>query len=145
MNTDAVLDKVQKTILLVEDDAGNRRILAEILSDLGYKVIAEPDGTSALSTIRHGVDIDLVVTDYRMPDMTGLDLVVTLRQVMPAVPVIMLTAYGSIENYFRSMSLGVFEYINKPIEKHEFEQIVKTALHGPKTTQTPFGLNGQVS
>ncbi len=129
MDTDADTNKIPKTILLVEDDAGNRRILAEILSDLGYKVIDEPDGTSALSAIRQGIDIDLVVTDYRMPDMTGLDLLMTLRKTMPAVPVIMLTAYGSIENYFRSMSLGVFEYINKPIEKREFELIVKTALH----------------
>jgi DNA-binding NtrC family response regulator len=130
------MDKDKKTILLVEDDEGNRRIIAEILEDLGCRVIAEAGGPSALSTIRGGIDIDLVITDYRMPDMSGLDLVWELRRELPKVPVIMMTAYGSIENYFQSMSLGVFEYINKPIDKKEFERIVKKALH-PERSADP--------
>jgi DNA-binding NtrC family response regulator len=125
------MDKDKKTILLAEDDDGNRRIIAEILEDMGYEVIAEAGGSSALSVIKRGVDIDLVITDYRMPDMSGLDLVMELRRILPNVPVIMMTAYGSIENYFKSMSLGVFEYVNKPIGKDEFERIVKKALHKP--------------
>jgi two-component system nitrogen regulation response regulator NtrX len=96
---------------------------------MGYSVVDEPDGLSALALIRRGVDIDLVITDYRMPGMNGLDLATALRHILPAVPVIMLTAHGDIENYFRSLSLGVFEYVNKPIGKREFEQIVRAALH----------------
>jgi two-component system, NtrC family, response regulator HydG len=125
------MDTQKKTILLVEDDEGNRLITAEILSDLGYEVIAEAGGLSALEVIRRGVTIDLIITDYRMPDMNGLDLVMDLRRILPHVPVIMMTAYGSIENYFKSMSLGVFEYVNKPINKGEFERIVKIALRKP--------------
>jgi DNA-binding NtrC family response regulator len=78
------------------------------------------------------VSIDLVITDYRMPDMNGLELVTTLRQILPSVPVIMITAHGDIENYFRSLSLGVFEYVNKPVGKREFERIVRAALHEPE-------------
>jgi DNA-binding NtrC family response regulator len=122
------MDKDNKTILLVEDEDGNRRILAEILEDLGYQVISKADGPSALLVIKTGVDIDLVITDYRMPSMNGLDLVMELRRILPNVPVIMMTAYASIENYITSMSLGVFEYVNKPIDKAEFERVVKMAL-----------------
>lgn len=119
-----------KTVLFVDDEEETRRIFCEVLSDMGYSVIDKPDGMSALSLIRQGgVVIDLVITDYRMPGMSGLDLATALRHVLPAVPVIMLTAHGDIENYFRSLSVGVFGYVNKPIGKREFEQIVKAALH----------------
>ena len=120
------------TILLVEDELENRRILTEILSDLGYKVIDEPDGLSALSVLQRGLGIDLVITDFRMPDMNGLELIRTIRETVPSLPVILMTAYGNIENYFRSMNLGVFEYITKPMGKREFERIVKAALEETK-------------
>ena len=128
MKSGASLIKDKKTILLVDDDAGNRDGMAEILSAMGYQVLPGADGASALSIIRQSACIDLVITDYHMPDMNGLDLALALRQILPAVPVIMVTAYGSIENYFRSMSLGVFEFINKPINEREFERVVKAAL-----------------
>lgn len=123
---------ITRTILVVDDEPENRKVFGEILSDLGYKVIDEPDGASALGVIRQGVSIDLVITDYRMPDMNGLELVTTLRQVLPSVPVIMITAHGDIDNYFRSLSLGVFDFINKPVGKREFERIVRAALHEPE-------------
>jgi CheY-like chemotaxis protein len=117
-----------RTVMVVDDEPGNRRLYCEILSGMGYGVIDKPDGSAALASVREGASIDLVVTDYRMPDMTGLDLVMALRQVLPSVPVIMITAYASVETYLQSLSLGVFEYINKPFVKREFERIVKAAL-----------------
>ena len=125
-------DAARKTILVVDDEPGNRRLYSEILRDLGHSVINEPDGASAMVVVHEGAELDLVITDYRMPDMSGLEFVTALRQVLPSVPVIMITAYASIENYFQSLSLGVFEYINKPFVKREFERIVKAALllHG---------------
>ncbi len=130
MKTGAGMSKDSRVILLVDDEIETRKIFSEVLRDLGHDVIDKPNGASALEVIRQGIAIDLVITDYRMPDMTGLDLVMTLRQVLPAVPVIMMTAHGDIENYFRSLSLGVFEYVNKPVGKREFEHIVQAALHG---------------
>ena len=118
-----------KTILLVDDEPENRRIYSEILSDLGYRVIDEPDGVSALSDIRRGEKIDLVITDYKMPGMNGLELAATLRNILPSIPVLMLTAYTSIDNFIQSSSLGVFEYINKPVGTIEFIRIVRMALN----------------
>ncbi len=117
-----------KTILIVDDEPENRRIYAEILNDLGYRTIEEPDGESALSTVRTGTAIDLVIADYRMPKMNGLQFIESLRTIMPAVPMIMVTAFANVESYLQSFSLGVFEYMNKPFSKAEFVRIVKAAL-----------------
>ncbi len=117
-----------KTILVVDDDPEARTSYSETLGDSGYRVIARPDGPSALSAAREVSRIDLVITDYLMPGMSGLDLIRNLRNVLPAVQMILLTAYANIETYFRSRELGVFEFVNKPVRKGELERIVRAAL-----------------
>ena len=125
-----------RTILLVDDEAEIREIYTEVLTDLGYKVIAEADGPSALSVIRQGAGIDLVITDLLMPGMDGLEFIRSLRAVLPSVPVIMVTAFSSVESYLQSFALGVFEYVNKPVRIGEFERIVAAALDGSGKYQT---------
>ncbi len=117
-----------KTILLVDDEQEILSGLGEILNHIGYKVIAKPDAQSALATVREGVAIDLVITDYRMPGMDGLEFLNVLRLRNPEVPVIILTAYGAVESYLKSLNLGVFEYVNKPIKAEELGRIVEAAL-----------------
>ncbi len=123
------------TILLVDDESANRELYGDILGDLGFRTLEKADGESALSTVRGGAEIDLVIADYRMPRMDGLEFIESLRQLLPTVPVIMVTAFASIESYLQSYDLGVFEYINKPFSKSEFERIVKAALRAPDNSK----------
>jgi DNA-binding NtrC family response regulator len=115
-----------KTILLVDDEPEILKVLEETLSD--YNVITKTDAESALSVIRGGARVDLVLTDNYMPGMKGSELITVLKKDAPSVPVIMLTAYGSVESYLENISGGVFEYINKPVKANELRRIVKAAF-----------------
>ncbi len=124
---------ISGSVLVVDDEPESRMILRKMLGELGCSVIEQPDGLSALLTMRRGGKVDLVITDERMPDMSGLELVTTLRREQPTIPIIMITAYCCVEDYVRSLGLGVFEYINKPVEKKELAVIVRAALRGQNT------------
>ena len=117
-----------KTILLVDDDRDILSCLEDSLSALGYNVIPKSDAESAMAIIREGAKVDLVLTDYSMPGMDGHEFFSVLKRVLPSVPVIILTGYGSVETYLKSLSLGVCEFVCKPIEAKELDRIVKAAL-----------------
>lgn len=117
-----------KTILLVDDGLHMLEIVGETLITFGYKVIPRSDAESALSVIRDGTDIDLVITEYWMPGMNGVEFLTILRKALPSVPVIMLSGYSSVEIYLKSISLGAFEYLNKPIKEKELYHIVRSAF-----------------
>jgi DNA-binding response OmpR family regulator len=120
-----------KTILLVDDEVHMLDLVGELLHTFGYKVIPQPDAESALSVIRQGTGIDLVITDYRMPGMNGVEFLKIVRTTLPSVPIIMLTAYSSVEIYLITLSLGAFEYLNKPFTEKELNHVVKSALQRP--------------
>ncbi len=81
-----------KTILMVDDDPDSLMLYSGFLNDSGYTAIAQQDRASALSAVREASSIDLVITDYQIPDMSGLDLIKNLRKILPTLQVIMLTA-----------------------------------------------------
>jgi DNA-binding NtrC family response regulator len=128
-----------KTILLVDDEPDILKILFDILEPSGYAIVSKPDAESALSVIREGKQIDLMITDLRMPGMSGSELTAIVRQILPSVPIIMLTGYGSVETYLKSMSSGAFEYINKPVQAIELRRIVKKALEWSKAKKSSTG------
>ncbi len=117
-----------KTILLVDDEPDLLQILSETLVRCGYRVIPHADAESALTVVAGEPVIDLVITDFRLPGMSGLEFVAMLRKTLPHAPVIMLTGYGTVESYLTCRSNGVFEYLNKPVQAKELRRIVKAAL-----------------
>jgi two-component system response regulator HydG len=117
-----------KTILLVDDEGGILSYLEDTLSTFGYNVIPKPDAQSALSVIREGTKVDLVVTDYSMPGMGSQEYFTALKQALPIVPIIILTGYGSADIEGKLRSIGLFEYVSKPVDARELDRIVKAAL-----------------
>lgn len=120
-----------KTILLVDNELHMLEILEETLKAIGYRVIPRHDAESALSVLWEGTDIDLVITDYRMPGMNGVEFLAILKKSFPSVPVIMLTRHGSVETYLQSLCLGAFECLNKPFREKELYHTVRSALQEP--------------
>ena len=114
-----------KKILLVNDEPAILTVLELLLNKFGYIVVLKSNAESALFLIREGVNVDLVITDYRMQGMNGVEFVRQLRQILPSVPVLMLTGDITVEIEPR---LGVFERINKPVLGKELDRIVRAAL-----------------
>ena len=119
-----------ESILLVDDDMLVLASLEIILQQCGYTVFAKRDAASALAKCAEGAHIDLVITDYRMNGMDGLEFMVRLRQILPVVPVVMLTGHATLENYLKATCLGATEYLQKPFRTKELLHIVAAALGG---------------
>jgi DNA-binding NtrC family response regulator len=115
------------TVLVVEDDAAMRELLLESLSEEGYTVIGAAGGREGIRRVRADQP-DLVVTDIRMPDLDGLDMVREIGA-LPAPPVVItITAFGTIDTAIKAMKLGAFDYITKPFEIDQLLIAVDRAL-----------------
>ena len=106
------------TVLVVDDERNYCIILSELLADEGYEVYTAESGAKALELAAE-VDLDLVITDMRMPGMDGLELLRRLKQSQPELPVIMITAFGEVEIAVQAMQAGAFNYLTKPFNNDE--------------------------
>jgi DNA-binding NtrC family response regulator len=103
------------SILVVEDEEAQRSLLEGLLSKEGYIARAAGDGKTALDTFRNDT-FEIVLLDYKLPDTDGLTLLKAFKEMNPEVEVIMITAFGSIENAVTALKAGAFEYLTKPID-----------------------------
>ena len=118
---------VPKTVLLIDDDESLRRVVQYNLHEDGHRVLTAVDGTSGWQTFQ-AEPVDLVLTDVRMPEMDGLELLTRIKTVQPDLPVIMLTAHGTINSAVEAMKLGAFDYLTKPFNREQLKAAVRKAL-----------------
>jgi len=118
---------IKKRILVVDDDDSLRWVTQAQLQQSGYDVAAAADGNSALASIRQAPP-DLVIPDLKMPGMSGLELLRKIREDYPEIIVIMVTAFGSVENAVEAMKTGAYDYIMKPVNMDELRLIVNRGL-----------------
>ena len=104
----------KKSIMIIEDDAEMRSLLMDFLGEDGYEVDAASSGAEALRKLSER-SIDLIITDIRMPGLTGLDILPGIKNLQPGVPIIVITAFGSEEIFHRSKERGATAYLEKPI------------------------------
>ena len=117
----------QKTILVVDDEKSVRESLNKVLSKEGYRVLEAESGEEALSICRKEF-VNLVLTDLKMPEMDGLELLKALKLLQPDVAVVMMTAYGTIEKAVESMKEGASDFILKPFKRFELEKSLSKGL-----------------
>ena len=114
-------------ILLVDEEANARRVLQVIVEGEGYVTVQAKDYAGAVSSLRTD-KIDVIITDMKLPDKSGLDLFLFAKQHYPDVPVIFITAYGSVESAVEAMTCGAFYYFIKPPDYSIFKGILSRAL-----------------
>ena len=115
------------TILVVDDEVNYLTVMEALLGEAGYEVLTAPGGNDALK-IAGGTDLDLVLTDMKMPRMNGIELLGELRRLYPDLPVIMMTAYGTVEKAVAAMKTGALDYVLKPFKNEELLLTIAKAL-----------------
>jgi two-component system NtrC family response regulator len=115
------------TILVVDDENNYLTVMEALLGEAGYEVLTAPSAVEALK-IAAASDLDLVLTDMKMPKMSGIELLDQCRRLYPDLPVIIMTAYGTVEKAVTAMKKGAFDYILKPFKNEEILITIAKAL-----------------
>ena len=115
------------TILVVEDEQVQLEALAGFLRKQGYDVLQSARPVDGLALARERA-VDIVLTDFKMPAMSGVELLEALKKMNPAIDVIIMTAYGSVESATEAMKLGAVDYITKPIDLRQLQLMIRNTL-----------------
>jgi DNA-binding NtrC family response regulator len=119
---------VKGRILVVDDERHQRDILKLILEAEGFETIVAGNARQALEEARRGEPIDVVLTDLKMPDKSGIALLTDLQKGQPGLAVVLMTAHGSIDSAVEAMRKGAFDYLTKPLEKDQLLLVLHRAL-----------------
>ncbi|MDI9542359.1 MAG: sigma-54 dependent transcriptional regulator [Pseudomonadota bacterium] len=116
-----------RDILVVDDDNGHRTMLKTLLSGWGYRVYEADDGSKAIEWVRSR-PFDLILMDIRMVKVSGLEALSVIKSMNPAIPVIIITAYSSVESAIEAMKKGAYEYLMKPLDFEEMHMKMEQAM-----------------
>ena len=116
-----------ETILIVDDEKNYLTILSALLEDEGFEVLTAPGGAEALE-VHKSSDLDLILTDMKMPKMDGIELLENIKENDPDLPVIMMTAHGTVDKAVEAMQKGAYTYVLKPFDNERLIIFVKKAI-----------------
>lgn len=125
-----------KKILIVDDEQSMRDVLGILLKKEGYDVTECNGGVSALRTLQKDV-FDLVITDLRMPEVGGIEVLRSAKSVNPSCEVVVITAFGTAESAVEAMKLGAHDYLSKPFQVEDVRRVVKDALKHERADSRP--------
>ena len=131
-------------ILIVDDDRSLRKMLSFVLAKEGYQVDEAVSGMDALKKLK-GRKYDLVISDIRMPDLNGIELLKKIKTHEQDLPVIMITAYAATHDAIEAMKLGAEDYIMKPFNLEELKIIINKSLHKKNIEKENVELKQQLS
>ncbi len=126
-----------KTVLIVDDEEEICRLFTRVLQNAGYKSLSASDGMEALVKAQDN-NIDLVITDIRMPGISGLDLIRQLHDLEPQLPIIVISGFGGQAAAVESLERGAFFFLQKPFEASTLLNIVKKGMRLPHITNHTY-------
>lgn len=114
-------------VLVVDDDVGSLEAVIRILQRENLEILSAPSGEKALELLR-GAPVDVVVTDLMMPGISGVDLLRAAKALSPHTEVVLMTAHGTVEAAVEAMKEGAYDFLTKPLKRHQLVKAVKKAL-----------------
>jgi two-component system response regulator AtoC len=127
MSTEA-METHEEVVLVVDDEINLRKVLGTLLRRSGYSVRTASDGLEALDVLSREA-ISVIVTDLKMPRMNGLELLSKVHHDRPDIPVIMVTAFGTVDRAVEAIKAGAFDFITKPFDRTELKQVIDKAAY----------------
>lgn len=115
------------SILIVDDEDAQRSVLKGYLEKKGYRIFSASSGNEGIKTVQNNI-IDIILSDFKMPDRTGLEVLEEVKKINPEISFVILTAYGTIENAVKAMRLGAFDYISKPVDLDELDLMIERII-----------------
>ncbi len=128
-------------IMIIDDEEDILEMLSDVIQRWGYLPIIARDGEDALKKFKE-VDVDLVLSDIRMPKIDGISLLERIKRIRPQTVVILLTGYPSIESAVRAMKDGAFDYLTKPINLDELHVKIERGLERMRLNRSLSFLKG---
>ena len=128
----------KKRILITEDDEEMRSLLKDFFEEEGFEADSVSNGADALQKLAKD-RFDLIITDIRMPGLTGLDILPGIKKLQPETPIIVITAFGNDEVHRRSIERGATSYIEKPIHFGKLRTLVHEMVSSKRTEEIPAG------
>src|SRR5687767_3616203 len=130
-------------ILIVDDQDMMRDSLAATLAREGHEVVAATDGPTAITRLTQG-RFDLLISDLKMPKMTGIELLTEAKKIRPEMPVVLMTAFATVQTAVEAMRLGAYDYIQKPFDGEEVKLLVERTLEHARLKQENQALKGML-
>ena len=131
------------TILVIDDDPNMRDLLTELLTDSQRLILQAASAQRGLEIVKSG-NVDLILTDIHMPDMTGIEFIQAARESGVSAPIITITAYASTETAIQALRAGAYDYLSKPFAHEELMKIVENTLQAQHLFQEVTYLRGQL-
>ncbi len=111
------------SVLIIDDEEAQRESISGFLKRRNYNVTTAPDGASGIDIVANNV-VDVVLTDFRMPGLNGLEVLKKVKEINPEIDIVVITAYGSVQDAVDIMKSGAYDYLTKPIDLDELENLL---------------------
>lgn len=119
--------KINYSILIIDDEQTQREVLKGYLDKKGYRTFTASSGNEGIAVTKQE-QIDIILSDFKMPDKTGLEVLEEVKKMNPEISFVLMTAYGTIENSVKAMRLGAYDYLTKPVDLDELDLLLEKII-----------------
>jgi two-component system NtrC family response regulator len=114
-------------ILVIDDEAAQKDVLTGYLKKKGYKIFSASSGKEGIEIAKNN-SVDIILSDFKMPDLNGIEVLEQVKIINPEISFVIVTAYGTVENAVKAMRLGAFDYISKPVDLDELDLMIERII-----------------